>query len=666
MTNFQIFAKAVKARFEQITKGEAFVTTKTDLFETYLGIFKPEDDPIYRVRTWHDGAFDKQFIRSVGNVVAIVNGKVETIWDIPGLPHPYDYVAAAMADVVRGHPIKGVYRTKEHKFSTEKNVELKEGVTTVFHHLHCTIPNHLRTAAPDKIRGDFATAAQVFRRGLDELTPEALDTVLDLINTNAIYRGAEHKNAVGNFRKLHRDYPRGGSETEKALYVWSKINDPAARFRNTVIGTLVTALSAGEDLEVSVAKFEKMVAPENYKRTSALITPKMIDGAVAKLKELGLESAIERRFARIEDVSVNNVLFVDNAVRGQMKDGLAGLLMEQVKPAKVDIKHAEKISIEEFLARIVPQASSIDLLVENNHLAKFMSLTAPVDPAAGRLFKWNNGFAWSYDGDTADSSIKQRVKSAGGLVDGVLRVSLGWFNYDDLDLHCHEPGGRHIFYANPGNDIQRRVLDVDMNAGGPRSREPVENLAWERMPKDGTYRISVNQWSRRETIDFGFTLEVESGGQVHNFTYDKAVAGTIHALQLTITGGQLVAISTGSGVVGGSFSQEKWGVKTETLVPVNTLLASPNHWDGEGIGNKHWFFILKGCLNSEPARGIYNEFLMAALDAHRKVFEVLGAKTKCPVVPQQLSGVGFSSTRADEATVVVKGTKINKAFRITF
>ena len=47
----------------------------------------------------------------------------------------------------------------------------------------------------------------------------------------------------------------------------------------------------------------------------------MIDAAVTTLKDLGLESAVERRFARIEDVNVNDVLFVDNAVRGKALPG---------------------------------------------------------------------------------------------------------------------------------------------------------------------------------------------------------------------------------------------------------------------------------------------------------------------------------------------------------
>ncbi|MNY06186.1 hypothetical protein D3C86_1389330 [compost metagenome] len=114
-------------------------------------------------------------------------------------------------------------------------------------------------------------------------------------------------------------------------------------------------------------------------------------------------------------------------------------------------------------------------------------------------------------------------------------------------------------------------------------------------------------------------------------------------------------------------SQEKWGVKTEQFVKVNTLMFSPNHWDEQSIGNKHWFFLLDGCANPEPCRGIYNEFLRGDLDKHRKVFEVLGSKTMCPPATEQLSGLGFSSTRGDSVVVQVQlGDVMRRTYNLSF
>lgn len=661
MSNFHIFASAVNARFQSMSTGELYTVDAGDLFETYLAAFPAGTNPLYRVRTEFDCSCCKNFVRNIGHVVSIRDGVVSTVWSgLDDLPYPFYAVAATLDNVVRQLPINGIYRTEQRRYGAQRTTSFEPGTAVhEWNHFWCDIPERNRPAHPDKERGDANTAAQMFRRALDELSVSACLTVVELIAEGSLYRGAEKLPLVRAFLDIKQEFD---AAADKNLFVWSKVAAPVARFRNDVIGTLVSDLSEGIDLDKAVRMYESKVAPENYRRTTSVITSRMVDAAVTQLRELGLESTVERRMARLSDVSVSNVLFVDNAVRGNTRDGLAGLLMDSVKPHTPDLKHATPIGIDEFVRDVVPTASSIDVLVQNKHVGNFVTLTAPVhaDDAAVRLFRWNNGFAWSYEGDVADS-VKQRVKRAGGNVDNAaLRVSLAWSNKDDLDLHCRQPDGSHVFY---GNKLD--VLDVDMNNGwGSLRRDPVENLSWTRMfrLRDGVYKVWVHQFNRRETIDVGFSIEIECAGDLHQFTYDKAVNGNVDCFDIHVRDGQIAGMVVHPELKGGNASQEVWSVQTETLVPVATLMNSPNHWDGNAVGNKHWFFILKGCKNPSAARGIYNEFLGPALNEHRKVFEVLGSKTKCPPTDDQLSGVGFSSSRGDTVTAVVKG----RAFNIQF
>jgi hypothetical protein len=680
--DFPIFAAAIFGRFAAMSARELLIVDDPDLFDVYLAAFPEGTNPIFRTRTEHDGSIDKQFIRNLGRCVVIVDGQIETVWDglASTMPHPYNVVSAEMAMHVASLPIAGVFRTNERKFGLVSNVALLDMADPAggpasprahtFHHFHGDVATRHWSATPDAARGTINTTVQVFKRGLDELTTLAFDTVLELIDANSLYRGAEFRKAVAEFREMLSKYRALNSDAARSLFAWEHFDSPAARFRNTAIGTLVTDLSEGMELDKAVRVFESKVAPENYKRTTALITPRMIEQAVETLRGLGLESATERRFARASDVSVNNVLFVDNRVRPAMKDGLVGLLSADLKPVPVKVDDATPITIDEFMSKVVPNVSSIDLVVGNEHLSNFVSLTAPVHADAGRLFKWSNGFAWAYDGDAADS-IKQRVKRAGGKIDAEVRVSLSWSNTDDLDLHVVEPHGGRIHFAAKRSFQSDGVLDVDMNVNSLRAvRDPVENVVWNRPMPDGAYFVMVHQFTQRESVDVGFAIEVEAHGTVQTFVYPQAVRsrGTVNALVLTVKGGRVVAVNAGAAMKAGqgsTVSKDHWGVQTSVLTPVDMLLASPNHWDGEGVGNKHWFFMLKGCKNPEPARGIYNEFLRGDLEPHRKVFEVLGAKTKCPVTDDQLSGVGFSCTRHDKAVVVVKGV-INRAFKIQF
>lgn len=654
---FKTFANAVAKRLAQLSTQELYTVDVTDLFATYLAAFPNGTDPIFRVRTEHDGNYDKNFVRRFGVVVAIDDQlNRQTIWDVADVPYPYDVVAKALHDVVMQAPITGLFRTKEANYGHKPNAD-NHDPKILWTHFYGEVDRRHKSRTPDKDRGTASTTAQVFKRGLTELKEDAFDTVLDLITSKSIYRGAEFKTSVVEFQKLIRMYAAAPDQT---AFIWANIDKPQARFRNTAIGTLLVDLSDGEDLEVAVKKFEAKVAPENYKRTTALITPKMAENAVTKLKELGLEGAIHRRYARLSDVSINNVLWADRVKQAEMKDALLELLVPATTTGSVNVKNAEIISMDDFLANILPTSTAMELLVQNRHIPNFVSVTGSDDPA--RLFQWDNPFAWSYDGEVTDS-IREKVKRAGGATDVPLRVSLAWHNGDDLDIHANAPEG-HIYYRQ-----RYGVLDVDMNGMDHRNEvDPVENLAWRR-PRDGRYAITVNQFSKRHSRDPGFTIEIWANGESRLYDYDLEVPSgfNLEVASFNVVNGKVENLKVSPKLKQTSGSQTKWGIQTETLVPVDTLMLSPNHWDGQsGKGNKHWFFILRGCTNPDPTRGIYNEFLRADLNEHRKVFEVLGSKTKCQPDPDGLSGLGYSSTRNDDAIVVVTKDGKRRAFNIVF
>ena len=652
MSDFQKFSAAVHARFTAMAAaGELFVINVPgdDLWLAYLGAFPEGTNPIFRERTEHDCSCCRNFIKNLGRVVSIVNGVVVTVWDdFQNLPAPYDFVSKTLSAFVRTSEIEGVYRTKESSYGLEFNHErLASGDVLTWNHLYGTVHQHHLSPTPAQDAGELNTTAGVFKRGLEEITVEALEQVLGLIDTNALYRGEEFRSGVGAFYSMKREYLLL-DETGKSLFPWEHLSKPAARIRNTAIGTLLQDLSEGMELEAAVRAFEKKVAPENYKRTTALITPKMIEDGLKTLRELGLESAVNRRFARLSDVSVTNVLWASGSARNVMRDPLADALLgsSQVKKTGGRVSGLT-ISADEFMANVVPKAAQLEVMVSNQHANNFVSLTAPVDPEVGRLFKWDNNFGWSYNGNVTDS-IKEKVKAAGGNVTNAkLRVSLAWFNGDDLDIHCICPDGHICFYD------KRNILDVDMNAGVARNtKDPVENLSWTN-PKDGTYRVQVNQYASRGRDNVGFVVELENDGRLNQYSYSRASRSGeyVDVISFDVKDGKVVNLFIAKDVIGQGISREVWGIPTEQFRKVETLMLSPNHWDDNQMGNKHYLFMLEGCKNPEPARGIYNEYLRPELEPHRKVFEVLGSKTLCPVVDDQLSGIGFSSTRKDLVTI---------------
>lgn len=667
MTDFIKFRDAVNKQIQRITKNHQRVfkvsIDKDLLWQTYLSAFPEGTNPIFRERTEHDCNCCKNFIRDVGTMVAVdSNGNLQTIWDVNDVPETYHLVATALAETVREGKIEAPFRHRQAKVGHKQNYDTSSSSSPItWDHFYADLPRTLVMSDSGTFIGNCKSNYSVLKRSLEEITNEAVDIVNDLIAQDAIYRGAEHKSTVQILQKMKLEYATL-SDNEKELYLWIKSVEMggAARIRNTVIGTLLIDISEGVDLERAVKSFEDKVAPHNYKRTTALITKGMIDKAEKKINELGLNDALYRRHAVPEDVSVANVLFADKSTREKMRGAFEGLTPTAADkvPSKSGI---QEVSIDKFVNDILPNITSIEAYVGNRLCSNLVSLIAPLHSEAGNIFKWNNNFSWSYNGEVTDS-IKERVKKAGGDVTGELRISLSWFNYDDLDIHVHTPSGK-IYYGNRRED--GGVLDVDMNVHPKGSREAVENVTWKRISNmsPGNYRVCVRNFAPRETCDVGFQVEVEYKGEIQTFAYNKRVSEDVDVLEFRYDPKE--GISFKPVLPSSTASREVWGIDTEKFHKVNMAMLSPNFWDGQEIGNKHWFFILDKCVNPDPARGFYNEFLRGDLVEHRKVFETLSSKLKAEYSDRQLSGLGFSSTQRNELIVRVKGA-YSRTLKIKF
>jgi hypothetical protein len=661
--NFNVFKRAVAQQFAEMTKHPMFRTNtdKDHLWNLYLSSFPKGTNPVYRERTEHDCTCCKQFIRAVGNAVAIVDGRLTTLWDVRVKDEPsYEVVAASLAEYVRSRPIEDRFLHYERTAGTDKNFEqLTSGVQT-WQHFFVNIPQEhfCKKGALPTTLAKTRDSKEVLLRGLKEIDLETVDTVLDLIAQKSIYRGEENKYAVQSFRTLKASFDVLKTDREREVFAWlqaQKVSEAVSRIRNHAIGTLLVDIAGGVELEDAVKSFEAKVGAANYKRPTALVSKKQIEQAKVKIEELGLTSALKRRYATRTDITANNVLFADRSTRKLETDVFDELPTKATKPKSLD--KVEEVPIEDFLRNIVPKATSIEVLLENRHSSNLVSLIAPEDPTAGKLFKWDNGFSWSYVGEMADS-IKERVKKAGGNVSGDLCCRLAWDYMDDLDFHMHEPGGYHIYYAyKRQKSPSGGMLDVDANGGDGMRPDPCENIFYadRKRMAEGNYRLSVHNFSRRST-GVGFQAEIEFDGQTIGIDYDKVLRNGETVPVATINYSKKDGFKIVESLPSTAVSKEVWGLKTQNYHRVNLMLLSPNHWDDRAVGNKHYFFVLDGCKNDGTARGFFNEFLGEELTPHRKVLEMVGGKMKVADSGEQLSGLGFSSTQRNSIICRVKGS----------
>lgn len=650
-------------------------TSGDDLWDLYLESFPEGTNSVFRERRGHDCSCCKQFIRQFGNVVAILDGKMVSIWDFDS-ESDYQPSLDAMSALLHSGSVSDIFMTKTQAVGTVSNLERTEDGVRTWEHLHVSLPSHLVSNSGKTVPEMMAQTRDVknvFVRSLNEISEGSIETVLDLIAQKSLYKGDEWQGALQKFLALHNEY-HSLLESEMDLWAWVKaveIGGTIGKIKNHSIGVLLIDISNGViDLNEAVRKYEAIVAPRNYKRPKATFTEKMVMQAEQTLTDLGLLESLGRRHATIDDITVNNIVFANRDATNQMSGGVFDdLIIHDATPARHNFDRVEEISVEHFVEHVLPRATDVSVLVENRMAPNLVSLIAPTKDSPS-LFKWSNGFSWAYSGNITDSSMKERVKAAGGNVGGVLRFSLQWNeggdNQNDFDAHCREPNGDHIYYPNKGARWPSTgMLDVDIIHPG-RDQIAVENITWDTISKmdEGIYELHIHNYEHRGGRS-GFSAEIEFDGQVHSYEYNKELQpnDNVMVAKVALKDGKFEIFKS---LPSSLSSKEIWGVQTNQFHPVSVAMFSPNFWDGQmGIGHKHYFFILAGCRNEDQPNGFFNEFLREEFMPYRRVFEALGSKMKVAQANSQLSGIGFSSTKRNSLVVKLEG-HTKRVLRVVF
>ena len=672
---------------------------KDEFWNLYLDSFPAGTNEIYRERREFDCSCCRHFIKAIGNAVVIKGNEVHTMWEFTTGDTTWQTVIDALDAYLKSKVVTNMYISKFNSVGTNRNHETLEGGKVVtWDHFYLDLPkkfvdNSARSIGD--IQGTFRDTRNVFKRSLDEISEDAILTILELVYSNTLYKGTEWKAVLLKFLEYKRIYDTL-SDKEKNNFAWEHANEAGmtiGRIRNHSIGTLLVDVSEGTDLEVAVKKYEVMTAPANYKRPKAIFTKKMLEDAQKTITELGYMDSLPRRFATLDDISVNNILFSnrDAAKRINGAMDVFGEMMAEVSNSPKKFSRVEEISIDKFIVDVLPTAKSIEAYLENRHASNMCSLIAPKNADAQTMFKWNNGFSWAYSGNITDSDITQRVQAAGGRTDGVLRFSHSW-NYDGMrnaslmDLHVFMPGSTQKAEYHNGKEIHdnygngervgwnRRqhwqsggIQDVDYTSPAPEGYIPVENTTFPSMErlKDGVYIFKIHNWHLRQPNHGGFKAEIAFGGEVYKFMHKKPLANKewVTLAKLELKNGEFKILEMAEN---DTTPIDIWNLKTNNFVPVTVMMYSPNYWDEQqGIGHKQYMFMLKDCVNPEAPNGFYNEFLKNELDKHKRVFEALGGKMAVESVDDQLSGLGFSSTKRNDLVVKVKG-QTERIMRIKF
>ena len=96
-----------------------------------------------------------------------------------------------------------------------------------------------------------------------------------------------------------------------------------------------------------------------------------------------------------------------------------------------------------------------------------------------------------------EDHYKNQIRISEGIMQtgrGHVKITLVWDNYADIDLHCIDPSGVHIYFRNKYSYATGGFLDYDNTVAlGP------ENIYFSPAP-DGTYRVYIHYYASNNSI----------------------------------------------------------------------------------------------------------------------------------------------------------------------
>lgn len=673
------------------------------VWKKYLDSF--EHDNIFRdpESTEHNCNHCHNFMRRYGNVVALDDdNNVMTLFDFFPGSEEYQPVAVKLSKLLREASIEDVFfetyeelnslpyescnkNQESYKLGIDSNVKrytqaeadlygvVKANHVYTFEHMSLQLEAQYvkrNKGSIESIQADYRDAKNVFKRAMDEITVDTLHLVKDLITQGSLLDGDAH---VGKIEAMipHAEYYQNHLVKNSDNWCWkTSMDNSMAKFRNTLIGVLCSELSQGMELNKACLNWNKRVDPANFMKAKAPITDKQIKEARVFVDENGYTSSFNRRLATVDDIITNEILHLNSGGGAKQKDVH---LFDAIKPSKStrhklsEFDRVEEVDIDTFMYSILPECTSVEAFVENNHEDNMVTLTTAEDPESKRIFKWDNNFSWTFNGNLAGKSmIKNAVKSQGGKVDGVLRFSIMWADDQsddsDLDAHCEEKPGNHIYYGNKVSHETGGNLDIDII--NPQShkrssgKEVVENITYPQFPeRKGKFEFYVKNYSNRGSR--GFKAEIEFMGVQYQYDYPRSLRHKEDVRVATVTWKDEefsikhhLQPTDGVGV-----EREIYGLKSGHFHKVNLVSLSPNHWGENEVGNKYYFFFLDGAQSGGSVRSFHNENLKGDLIVHRKVMEVLANTTMVETnVANELSGLGFNSTVRDGVILRLGGS----------
>lgn len=371
-----------------------FTTDADGLFDAYLNAFPDSGRQHFNCHAC------KQFMESYASLVAIgEDGTLSSpFWQIDAAG-VYAEPFAALRKKVLAAKITGVYYSSATVLGTPES----NGWT----HLAVQLPKAYGTRHLTTLTAHQAQAAKLedFRtvmHALVEFSQDDLAQAVRVLSADALYR-SEHLLGAAEWLAKMQDIRRTtkNHRTREAL-LWRAIALAPAGFchpRAGMLGTLLEDIQVRLPFETIKQRFDAKMHPLRYQRPTAAPSVGTIAQAEKLVQQMGIESSLKRRFARLDEIEA----LWRPALPAPAPDraGVFAHLTPKGADTSSDFSlnlPARIMTWEKFQRAVLPDADAIEFMAPTG-VAHYVFLTTAVDPEAPPILQWDhqdhrNPVAW--------------------------------------------------------------------------------------------------------------------------------------------------------------------------------------------------------------------------------------------------------------------------------
>lgn len=431
------------------------------LFDLYLNSFSGA------ARQTHNCNSCRHFLERFGSLVMINErgGCVPLFWDFAGVPTMYKDICHRLALEVWRSPIVGVFLSGETTWG--------DGPKAPKQWTHFQVKNRARFTHPLKTASQSMAEKReernMLERGLAEFSIDVVRQAVAILKTEQLYR-SEKVLGVGEWLlALHEKIAGEKNRQRRDNLVWLAVATAPAGFahvRSSMIGTLLEDLASGMQFEDVKRRFADKMHPLQYQRPTAAPSEGNIEQAEKVVASLQSAGALERRFAKLEDLTT---LWTPRPAKpskpaaSSRSTASSGVFAHLRGSQKLDVTETgappTAMTWEKFARTVLPTAERIEYMVPR-YSAPLLAFVTAANADAPPIVQWDredkrNPVTWyQYINQSAPSRWNLRPDEWCA----VTAITLGPFAWDaarDHGNHGHLAvlildGARDLHYVQSG------------------------------------------------------------------------------------------------------------------------------------------------------------------------------------------------------------------------